>query len=106
MVLLISKHRSYLHIQHLGYVRRQLIRIHILIVAVEAEVAPDDIFCSVKVSAGQIVLGHIYGRYMVSVHDQNHRFVIIAQGFCKLSDEIIHLMYLIDIIFKLPLQFF
>ena len=77
----------------------------VLIILRQIAVGPDDIFRAVQVVVFQILFFHFDGRNMVSVHDQNHRFLILRQGIGQFFDKLIHLIDLVYIIFPLPLQF-
>ena len=69
MVLLIGEYGSHLHVEHFKNVGSELVRIHIFIIAVEGKVAQDDVFRSVQNSVLQVVLSHIDGQKVITVHN-------------------------------------
>ena len=106
MILLVGKNRSHLQVYHIHNMSCQLITVEIFIVFLQIHIIPDDILCSEKISVFQIIFLNIQCGDMVSVHDQDCRFIQLRKFIGQFLYELIHLINLVDIVFILPFQFF
>ena len=100
-ILMILHHRSFMDIDLIQNLRRDLIGAQRLIYLFQSHVVHDDIAGIKEIAIGHILYGQSQCRQVIAVHDEDIFFSKIIQCIDEIRYKLIHFMQLVYIIFPL-----